>query len=71
MLTLHTQVDALVPPAHISAYQETVAAAGSSALLAEAWTSESVTATSPPEQLVTTVDAMNLWITSGVPAQVI
>ena len=65
VLTLHTVVDALVPPAHIAAYQETVAAAGSSALLAEAWTSGIGHCNFTPQQLVTAVDAMNHWISSG------
>ena len=66
VLTLHTQVDALVPPAHISAYQETVAAAGRSALLSEAWTSGVGHCNFTAAQLVAAGDAMHLWITDGV-----
>lgn len=66
VLTLHTQVDALVPPAHISAYADTVATAGSTAMFAEAWTSGIGHCNFTPEQLLAAVDAVDAWIASGV-----
>jgi pimeloyl-ACP methyl ester carboxylesterase len=65
VLTLHTAVDALVPPAHISKYHETVAAAGSADLLAEAWTSGVGHCNFTAQQIVTAVNAMDDWIATG------
>lgn len=66
VLTLHTRIDALVPPAHISRYQQTVAEAGRSAHLAEAWTSGIGHCNFTTEQLLATVNAMDRWITDGI-----
>ena len=66
VLTLHTAVDALVPPAHISAYAETVADAGRSEWLASAFTDGIGHCNFTPAQLLTAVDAMQDWIDTGV-----
>lgn len=65
VLTLGTRVDSLVPPAGISAYRETVAAAGRSDLLAHAWTSGAGHCNFTPTQLVTSVRALERWVTTG------
>ena len=54
--------------AHLRVH-ETVAAAGPSALVAEAWTSGVGHCNFTAEQIVTAVDAMNVWITDGVPPE--
>ena len=66
VLTLGTTTDALVPPAHISAYDETVAAAGTSDLVAHAWTSGGGHCDFTPTQLVTSVKALDTWVHTGV-----
>lgn len=65
VLTLNTVADALVPPAHISAYNETVAAAGRSELLANAWTSGIGHCNFTVPQLVTAVQALERWVQTG------
>jgi dienelactone hydrolase len=65
VLTLHTRIDPLVPVSHESAYQETVAAAGDSDLLFQAYTSGVGHCAFSPTQLVTTVNALDSWVTSG------
>src|SRR4029079_5093367 len=64
VLTLHTQVDALVPPAHISAYDATTARR--SDLVANAWTSGIGHCNFTIEQLVTAVGALDNWVRTGV-----
>jgi pimeloyl-ACP methyl ester carboxylesterase len=66
VLTLHTVVDALVPPAHISAYNATVAAAGREQFVVNAWTSGQGHCAFTPPQMLTAVNAMQTWIDSGV-----
>jgi dienelactone hydrolase len=65
VLTLDTTVDALVPPAHISAYNATVAAAGRSDLVANAWTSGVGHCNFTTQQLVTAVQALERWVQTG------
>ena len=65
VLTLDTTVDALVPAAHISAYNATVAAAGRSDLLANAWTSGVGHCNFTAQQLVTAVQALEHWVQTG------
>jgi len=65
VLTLDTTVDALVPAAHISAYDATVAAAGRSDLVANAWTSGVGHCAFTPQQLVTGVQALEQWVQTG------
>lgn len=67
VLTLHTAVDALVPPAHISAYNATVADAGDSHLLANAWTSGNGHCAFTPQQQLTAVQALDAWASGGEP----
>lgn len=67
VLALHTSVDALVPPAHISAYTDTVAAAGRSELLAKAWTSGVGHCNFTTQQQLTAVQALDAWVDSGQP----
>lgn len=65
VLTLHTQVDALVPPAHISAYTETVAEAGQLDLVAKAWTSGVGHCRFSTQQQLTAVRALDTWVHTG------
>lgn len=65
VLTLGTTVDALVPPAHISRYQATVAAAGRSDAFATAWTSGIGHCAFTSQQLVTAVQALEQWVQTG------
>ncbi len=65
VLTLGTTVDSLVPPAHISAYRETVADAGRTHNLAGAWTSGVGHCNFTAPQLVTAVQALERWVHTG------
>ncbi|MGH3648244.1 MAG: hypothetical protein ACRDTM_13850 [Micromonosporaceae bacterium] len=65
VLTLGTTVDALVLPAHISAYTETVAAAGRSGSLASAWVDRTGHCNFTPQQLLTGVKALDSWVRTG------
>lgn len=65
VLTLHTVVDALVPPAHISKYTETVQAAGRADYLVSAFTSGVGHCAFTPAQLLAAVDVMQEWIEAG------
>ena len=65
MLTLHTQVDTLVPPAHESAYAATVAAAGRSDDLYQAFTSGEGHCNFTGPQLLTAVAALDHWAKDG------
>jgi hypothetical protein len=67
MLTLHTQVDTLVPPQHESAYAATVAAAGRSDDLYQAYTSGQGHCNFTGAQLVTAVSALNQWVATAMP----
>jgi dienelactone hydrolase len=66
VLTLHTRIDRLVPVSHESAYKDTVEAAGRSDLLFQAYTGASGHCNFTPTQLVTTVNALDSWVESGV-----
>lgn len=65
MLTLHTQVDTLVPPAHESAYAATVAAAGRSADLFQAYVNRQGHCNFTPQQLLAAVAALDQWVKTG------
>jgi hypothetical protein len=65
MLTLHTQVDTLVPPSHESAYAESVAAAGRSGDLFQTYTNGQGHCNFRGPQLLTAVDVLNKWVASG------
>jgi pimeloyl-ACP methyl ester carboxylesterase len=65
VLTLDTTTDALVAAAHISAYNATVAAAGRSELLANAWTTGVGHCNFTPQQLVTATQALERWVQTG------
>lgn len=65
LLTLHTQTDALVPVSHESAYAATVAAAGRSGLLAQAYTSGNGHCAFSGPQLLTALGALNGWVATG------
>ena len=56
VLTLHTRIDGLVPVSHESAYAETVAGAGRSDLLAQAYTVGVGHCSLSPDQQVAAVD---------------
>jgi hypothetical protein len=62
VLTLGTAVDALVPPAHISVYNDTVR---SPALVANAWTNGIGHCRFAIPQLVTAVTALDDWVRTG------
>jgi hypothetical protein len=62
VLTLDTTVDALVPPAHISAYNQTVRRDW---LLANAWTNGVGHCNFTIEQLLTAVRALDSWVRTG------
>jgi hypothetical protein len=62
VLTFGTTVDALVPPAHISAYNEKVHRPW---LLANAWTSGAGHCNFTIEQYVTAVTALDGWVRTG------
>lgn len=62
VLTLGTSVDALVPPAHISAYTQTVMDAHRGRYLASAWTSGVGHCNFTGPQLVTAVQALERWV---------
>ncbi len=66
VLTLGTTVDALVPPAHISEYNETVAAAGSSDQVVNVYTDGVGHCAFTPTQTLAAVAAMQAWIDTGV-----
>jgi hypothetical protein len=66
VLTLHTQIDTLVPPAHESAYAATVAAAGRSALLAQTYTNGAGHCNFTGPQLLTALGALGSWVATGV-----
>lgn len=65
MLTLHTRTDALVPVSHESAYAATVAAAGRSGLLAQAYTSGNGHCAFTGPQLLTALGALDGWVATG------
>jgi dienelactone hydrolase len=65
MLTLHTQVDTLVPPSHESAYAVTVAGAGRSADLYQAFTNGQGHCNFTGPQLLTAVSALDHWVKDG------
>ena len=65
MLTLHTQVDTLVPPSHESAYAATVAGAGRSADLYQAFTNGQGHCNFTGPQLLTAVSALDDWVKDG------
>ena len=65
VLTLHTQTDSLVPPSHESAYAATVAAAGRSAGLAQAYTSGNGHCNFTGPQLLTALGALDAWVATG------
>lgn len=67
VLALGTVVDALVPPAHMSKYQERVEAAGDGDLLQLRYTSGIGHCNFTPEQWVAAVDGMSHWIETGAP----
>jgi hypothetical protein len=66
VLTVHTVIDELVPVAHQSVYRETVAAAGESDLLAQAYTSGIGHCIFSAPQVVAAVHALDAWIATGV-----
>jgi dienelactone hydrolase len=66
VLTLHTEFDPLVPVSHVSAYRQTVQAAGTTDLLFQAYTTGIGHCVFSPTQLVTTANALDAWVDSGV-----
>ena len=66
VLTLHTRIDGLVPVSHESAYAETVAEAGRSDLLAQAYTVGVGHCFISPDQQVAAVTVLDKWVETGV-----
>jgi pimeloyl-ACP methyl ester carboxylesterase len=67
VLTLHTQVDTLVPPLHESAYAVTAAEAGRSDSLHQAYTSGQGHCAFTGPQMLTAVAALDSWVATGRP----
>jgi hypothetical protein len=65
MLTLHTRIDTLVPPSHESAYAATIAAAGRSGDLYQAFTNGEGHCNFTGPQLLTAVGAIDSWVRTG------
>ena len=65
VLTLHTEIDRLVPVSHESAYKETVETAGNADLLFQAYTTAVGHCDFSSTQLVTTANALDAWVESG------
>ncbi|MEO5575316.1 MAG: hypothetical protein ABIR67_02925 [Gaiellaceae bacterium] len=65
VLTMHTQTDTLVPVSHEAAYAATVAGAGRSGLLAQAFTSGNGHCAFTGPQLVTALTALDGWVATG------
>jgi pimeloyl-ACP methyl ester carboxylesterase len=66
VISMHTTVDGLVPPAHESAYRESVEEAGKSAKLVQVYAHSVGHCTFTLQQWLTTVDAMSDWLTTGI-----
>lgn len=66
MLTLHTRVDTLVPPQHEAAYAATVAAAGRSNSLYQAFTTGQGHCNFTGPQLLNAVAVLDSWVSTGV-----
>jgi hypothetical protein len=66
-LTLHTKTDTLVPPQHESAYRETVADAGRSALLQQAFTNGNGHCNFTGTQLIDAITGLESWVKTGTP----
>jgi pimeloyl-ACP methyl ester carboxylesterase len=65
MLTLHTRIDTLVPPQHEAAYAATVAAAGRSGSLYQAYTTGQGHCNFTGEQLLNAVSVLDKWVSTG------
>lgn len=65
VLSVHTRADGLVPVEHQSAYASIVAAAGNSDHLVQAYTDSVGHCTFTPEQLLTSLGAMEYWLATG------
>jgi dienelactone hydrolase len=66
VLTLHTVVDTLVPVQHERAYAETVAAAGDSDLLFQAYTTGTSHCGFSPVQVPLAIAQLDAWVRTGV-----
>ena len=67
VLTLHTQTDALVPASHESAYAATVAGAGRSENLVQAFTDGDEHCEFTGPQLLTALGVLDNWVATGTP----
>lgn len=67
VLTLHTRVDGLVGTSNESVYRDLVATAGASGNLFQTYTDSVGHCTFTGEQLIQTVVAMDMWISTGTP----
>jgi hypothetical protein len=65
VITLHTEIDGLVPVSHESAYRETVEGAGRSDLLFQVHTAAVGHCAFNATQYVATVNALDRWVDSG------
>ena len=66
MLTLHTRVDTLVPPQHEAAYAATIAEAGRSNSLYQAFTTGQGHCNFTGPQLLNAVAVLDSWVSTGV-----
>ena len=66
MITLHSGDRRAVPVSHESAYKETVGAVGNADLLFQAYTTAVGHCPFTSPQLVTTANALDAWVASGV-----
>lgn len=66
MLTLHTRIDTLVPPQHEAAYAATIAEAGRSNSLYQAFTTGQGHCNFTGTQLLNAVAVLDSWVSTGV-----
>lgn len=67
VLTMHTEIDTLVPVNHEAAYRDTVVAAGRSALLRQWYTNGKTHCGFTFGQIVSAVNALDAWVATGTP----
>ena len=66
VFTLHTTVDGLTSATHETLYKELIEAAGNSDMLVQMYTESVGHCTFTPEQLLTSIGAVDAWVAGGV-----
>jgi len=66
VLTMHTEVDTLVPVQHEAAYAATVGAAGRNDVLYQTYTTGIGHCAFTPQQTLTAIGALDTWVQTGV-----